>query len=94
MKQYRIAEIEKLIKELENEEDFSRKNRNVQYAEGISYCIERLKMVLEEIIDKVHTWNYQLNKGGMELAYNAIKELKQKIAELENKMEQVFPTVK
>ncbi len=48
MSSYKIANIEKLLEHLEDEADFNRESlKNVQYAQGIEYCIKKLREIVE-----------------------------------------------
>ena len=44
---HKIPEIQKLLKELEEEEDFHREDWNEQYADGIKYCIWRIREIID-----------------------------------------------
>jgi hypothetical protein len=45
---YKIASIEKLLKQLDDEADFQRESlRNEQYAQGIEYCTKKLKEIID-----------------------------------------------
>jgi len=44
---YKIASIEKLLEELQDEADFQRESlHNKQYAQGIEYCTQKLSEAL------------------------------------------------
>ncbi len=48
MLNYKIANIEKLLKQLDNEADFQRESlHNEQYAQEIEYAIEKVKEILD-----------------------------------------------
>jgi len=45
---YKIASIERLLKQLDNEADFQRESlHNEQYAQGIEYCTQKLKEIID-----------------------------------------------
>jgi len=48
MSLYKIANIEKLLEQLNDEADFQRESlHNKQYAQGIEYCVKKIQEILE-----------------------------------------------
>lgn len=56
----------------------------------VSFSVEQVR----KIIGSVHHWNFEQNIEAMKLTREVFNEYKERIKELENKVEQILPTTR